>query len=86
MPCIRFSSSPFIPVILLLILVVIFGSVQSSAAPFLLFRHQISVINLNVYSFIIIIIIIIIIIRIIIIVFFMQGIYTYIPETNYVPR
>ena len=34
----------------------------------------------------IIIIIIIIIITIIIIISFMQGIYTYIPETNYVPR
>jgi len=33
-----------------------------------------------------IIIIIIIIINIIIIISFMQGIYTYIPETNYVPR
>ena len=33
-----------------------------------------------------IIIIIIIIITIIIIISFMQGIYTYIPETNYVPR
>ena len=30
--------------------------------------------------------IIIIIIVIIIIIFFMQGIYTHIPETNYVPR
>ena len=35
---------------------------------------------------IIIIIIIIIIINIIIVISFMQGIYTYIPETNYVPR
>ena len=35
---------------------------------------------------IVIIIIIIIIIIFIIIVSFMQGIYTYIPETNYVPR
>jgi len=35
---------------------------------------------------IIIIIIIIVIIIIIIIISFMQGIYTYIPETNYVPR
>ena len=34
----------------------------------------------------IIIIIIIIIVIIIIIISFMQGIYTYIPETNYVPR
>jgi len=34
----------------------------------------------------VIIIIIIIIIVIIIIITFMQGIYTYIPETNYVPR
>ena len=33
-----------------------------------------------------IIIVIIIIIIIIIIISFMQGIYTYIPETNYVPR
>ena len=33
-----------------------------------------------------IIIIIIIIVIIIIIISFMQGIYTYIPETNYVPR
>ena len=33
-----------------------------------------------------IIIIIIIIIIIVIIISFMQGIYTYIPETNYVPR
>ena len=32
------------------------------------------------------IIVIIIIIIIIIIISFMQGIYTYIPETNYVPR
>jgi len=32
------------------------------------------------------IIIIIIIITIIIIISFMQGIYTYIPETNYAPR
>jgi len=37
------------------------------------------------WMYIIIIIIIIIIISIIII-SFMQGIYTYIPETNYVPR
>jgi len=34
----------------------------------------------------VIIIIIIIIIIVIIIIFFMQGIYTYIPEKNYVPR
>jgi len=34
----------------------------------------------------IIIIIVIIIIIIIIIISYMQGIYTYIPETNYVPR
>ena len=31
-------------------------------------------------------VVIIIIIIIIIIIYFMQGIYTYIPETNYVPR
>ena len=35
---------------------------------------------------VIIIIIIIIILLLIIIISFMQGIYTYIPETNYVPR
>jgi len=35
---------------------------------------------------IVIIIIIIIILLLIIIISFMQGIYTYIPETNYVPR
>jgi len=35
---------------------------------------------------IIIVVVIIIIIIIIIIISFMQGIYTYIPETNYVPR
>jgi len=35
---------------------------------------------------IIIIIIIIIIITIVIVITFMQGIYTYIPETNYAPR
>jgi hypothetical protein len=40
----------------------------------------------NQSSIIIIIIIIIIVIIIIIIVSFIQGIYTYIPETNYVPR
>jgi len=34
----------------------------------------------------VIIIVIIIIIIIIVIVSYMQGIYTYIPETNYVPR
>jgi len=41
---------------------------------------------LTVWSIIIIIIIIIIITIIIIIISFMQGIYTYIPVTNYVPR
>ena len=42
---------------------------------------------LTKYVFIIIIIIIIIaMIIIIIIISFMQGIYTYIPQTNYVPR
>jgi hypothetical protein len=42
---------------------------------------------LNVFIIIIIIIVIIIIIIIIIIrISFMQGIYTYIPETNHVPR
>jgi len=49
---------------------------------------------LNVYTesntkrerFSIIVIVIIIIIITIIIISFMQGIYTYIPETNYVPR
>jgi len=43
----------------------------------------------HIFSFIIIIIIIIIIITIItiiIIISFMQDIYTYIPETNYIPR
>ena len=39
-----------------------------------------------IIDYIIIIIIIIITIIIIIIISFMQGIYTYIPETNYVPR
>ena len=49
---------------------------------------------LNVYTesntkrerFSIIVIVIIIIIITIIIISFMQGIYTYIPETNYIPR
>ena len=40
----------------------------------------------TVVVIIIIIIITIIIITIIIVISFMQGIYTYIPETNYVPR
>ena len=40
----------------------------------------------HVFSIIIIIIIIIIVIIIIIIISFMQDVYTYIPETNYVPR
>jgi len=39
---------------------------------------------IQVLHFIIIIIIIIIII--VVIIYFMQGIYTYIPETNYVPK
>jgi len=40
------------------------------------------------WSFIIIIIVVVIVVIIIIIIIitFMQGIYTYIPETNYVPR
>ena len=38
------------------------------------------------FYFIILIIIIIIIITIIIIISFMQGIYTHIPETNYIHR
>jgi len=38
------------------------------------------------FIIIIIIIVIIIIIIIIIIISYMQGIYTYIPETNHVPR
>ena len=38
------------------------------------------------YNNIIIIIVIIIIITIIIIISFMQGIYTHIPDTNYIPR
>jgi len=35
---------------------------------------------------IIIIVVVVVVIIIIIIISFMQGIYTYIPETNYVPR
>ena len=35
---------------------------------------------------IIIIVVVVVIIIIIIIISFMQGIYTYIPETNYIPR
>ena len=42
--------------------------------------------NIKLISQIYIIIVIIIIIIIIIIIPFMQGIYTYIPETNYAPR
>ena len=38
------------------------------------------------YYIIIIIIIIIIVVVVVVVISFMQGIYTYIPETNYVPR
>ena len=55
-----------------------------AAILFVLFMVFISLVS--VFNLFIIIIIIISIIIIIIIISFMQGIYTYIPDTNYVPR
>jgi len=49
-------------------------------------RQVFSLEEIEVRHIVIISIIIIIIIVIIIIISFMQGIHTYIPETNYVPR
>jgi len=42
--------------------------------------------GLALHIIIIIIVVVVVIIIIIIIISFMQGIYTYIPETNYIPR
>ena len=50
------------------------------------FMYRLPLLNKSIQKFIIITIIIIIISSSSIIISFMQGIYTYIPETNYVPR